>query len=242
VGNFGGGIFNSGTLYIIDSSIRGNSDYGGSIYAYPAAAETILVGSTVNGNTDIGLFNQGGVLKLSNSTISGNGGEGIKNISTGQVTVASSTVSGNGGDYGGMMNDLGSTVVMRNSIVAENLGVSSADLNGAFTSDGHNVIGISDGSTGFVDGSNGDRIGTAANPLDPQIGTLGDNGGPTFTHALFFSSPARDSGNPTGCTDADNNPLTTDQRGLARLFGSSCDIGSFEYNFAYHVFLPHISE
>ena len=41
-------------------------------------------------------------------------------------------------------------------------------------------------------------------------------------------SVAIDAGNPTGCTDQFGAPLTTDQRGEARPFGTACDLGAFE--------------
>lgn len=51
--------------------------------------------------------------------------------------------------------------------------------------------------------------------LDPQLGPLANNGGPTQTHALKVGSPAIDKGK-NFATDASNNPILTDQRGLTR--------------------------
>ena len=58
---------------------------------------------------------------------------------------------------------------------------------------------------------------------DPQLGTLGDNGGPTMTIPLMAGSPAIDAGGIGG-------PITTDQRGLGypRWAGANSDIGAFE--------------
>jgi hypothetical protein len=69
------------------------------------------------------------------------------------------------------------------------------------------------------------RAGSAANVigLDPRLGPLADNGGPTQTHALLAGSPALDHGsNPAG--------LAFDQRGagFARVRGAAPDIGAFE--------------
>lgn len=50
---------------------------------------------------------------------------------------------------------------------------------------------------------------------------LRENGGPTRTHAIYPGSPAIDNGVPEAC-------LPTDQRGLPRPFGSSCDSGAVE--------------
>jgi hypothetical protein len=65
------------------------------------------------------------------------------------------------------------------------------------------------------------------------LGPLADNGGPTQTYALLPGSPALDA---ASCTDADGNPLSTDQRGETRPSDDpdipnadgGCDIGAFE--------------
>ncbi len=65
------------------------------------------------------------------------------------------------------------------------------------------------------------------------LGPLQNNVGPTETHALLPRSLALDAGN-AACTDANGNPLTTDQRGLPRPVDGNgdgvavCDIGAFE--------------
>ena len=55
--------------------------------------------------------------------------------------------------------------------------------------------------------------------VDPQILALANNGGPSRTHGLALSSPARDAGTATGTSSAD-------QRGLPRV--DAPDIGAFE--------------
>jgi hypothetical protein len=87
----------------------------------------------------------------------------------------------------------------------------------AIISMGHNLIGISDHSTGW--GAT-DRTGTAGEPLDPLLAPLGDYGGPTWTMPLLPGSPALNAG-----ASGDGIPAT-DQRGLARVGG--VDIGAFE--------------
>ncbi|HVD71401.1 MAG TPA: choice-of-anchor Q domain-containing protein, partial [Actinomycetota bacterium] len=64
--------------------------------------------------------------------------------------------------------------------------------------------------------------------LDPQLGPLADNGGPTFTHLPSINSPVVDKGSAPG-------NLTTDQRGQARTVDTGpanahdgTDIGSVE--------------
>jgi hypothetical protein len=64
--------------------------------------------------------------------------------------------------------------------------------------------------------------------VDPQLGALGDNGGPTLTQLPAITSPVVDKGSAPGS-------LTTDQRGQPRTVDTSCanasdgtDIGSVE--------------
>jgi hypothetical protein len=77
----------------------------------------------------------------------------------------------------------------------------------------------------------GDQIGTTASPVDPLLGALQNNGGPTETLALLDGSPAIDKG---GAVDG----VATDQRGRFRPVdavaippaqdGDNSDIGAFE--------------
>jgi hypothetical protein len=69
------------------------------------------------------------------------------------------------------------------------------------------------------------------NSIDPKLGPLQNNGGPTQTMALVRGSPAIDSGNPSGCTDSLGHLLKTDQRGTLhpnKEDTSGCDMGAFE--------------
>ena len=109
-----------------------------------------------------------------------------------------------------------------NTIVAGNTATTSGpDALGTFASLGNNLIGETDGSSGWV-GS--DLTGTSAQPLNPLLAPLGNYGGPTQTVALLPGSPAIDAGNnaliPAG--------VTTDQRGLPRIVNGVVDIGAFE--------------
>ena len=95
------------------------------------------------------------------------------------------------------------------------------DALGTFASQGNNLVGEIDGSSGWIAS---DLTGTIAQPLSPLLAALGDYGGPTQTLALLPGSPAIDAGSnaliPAG--------VTTDQRGLPRVVNSVVDIGAFE--------------
>src|SRR5262249_9446184 len=94
-----------------------------------------------------------------------------------------------------------------------------ADVRGAVLSLGHNLVGEADTSTGW---QSSDLTGTSANPIDPRLGPLQDNGGPTRTPAPFADSPAIDRGDPV-------LSRSLDQRGTFRVFdGFPPDVGAVE--------------
>jgi len=87
----------------------------------------------------------------------------------------------------------------------------------------YSLIGVADGLT--ITGNVGNLTGTTASPLDPLLGPLQNNGGPTETHALLPTSPAIDVGDPSFVSLPNY-----DQRGFAfeRIVGGRIDIGAFE--------------
>ncbi len=107
------------------------------------------------------------------------------------------------------------------------------DVKGDLTSQGFNLLGNNSGATNSTPQAS-DQIGTPAAPIDPLLGPLQNNGGPTFTHALLLGSPAIDKGESSGST--------ADQRGFGRRKdiaalanapdGDGADIGAFESAFA----------
>jgi hypothetical protein len=103
------------------------------------------------------------------------------------------------------------------------------DLQGWYTSLGHNLIGQTDANSGFTNGVNGDIAGSASAPINPLLGPLSDNGGPTPTMALLNGSPALDAGDDALLLRP--YALRKDQRGFPRKSGSHVDIGAFEFQF-----------
>jgi hypothetical protein len=233
----GGGIHNGGgTMTLTNSTISNNSAsvYGGGIDNY--FGTLTLINSTVSDNSAAyggGIETNFGTVTITNSTISGNTasreGGGIDQGS-GMLTVSNSTVTNNTSEYGAIRNYIG-TANVQNTIIAGNIDSDGGapDVAGAFISQGYNLIGASDYSTGFLNGVNNDQVGTVASPINPMLGPLQNNSGPTETHALLPGSPAIDRGNSFG--------LTTDQRGFSRPVdfplpnapgGNGSDIGAFE--------------
>lgn len=129
-------------------------------------------------------------------------------------TVASNTAGAGGGLNNGAP---GSPFRVHNSIVALNAATGSgSNCQGSLTSQGYNLENASTcGFTGAGDSRN----------TDPVLDGLSNNGGPNQTMALFPSSPAIDTADPSCPAGGDE---ATDQRGVARPIGRACDKGAFE--------------
>jgi len=164
-----------------------------------------------------------GSLSIINSTLSANSataGGGGAIASTGSLALSFSTVSANSALYGGGIAATGGTTTLNATILAGNTG---GDCAGAVTSLGDNLVGNADGCSGFS--ATGDLTGSGASPLDPHLGPLADNGGPTWTMAPQPGSPALDAVPLANCS------VRTDQRGQPRpdpLYNGACDIGAVE--------------
>jgi hypothetical protein len=215
----GGGINNGGTLYLSQSTLSGNTAYG--------------VGGGINSFR--------GYLGMTNSTISGNNantdGGGIYN-STSTANVYNTTIVFNGADFnrdgtgsaGGVYNQ-GGDFNLYNTLMAGNQRFATTPIYdecaGTLKAHAGNLIGTSPGAVNCMV----QVVSGSWNYLNAlaTLGPLQNNGGPTWTHALLKGSNAIDGGIPAlGCKDS-SAPLVTDQRGAARVVGSVCDIGAFEY-------------
>ncbi|HEX8076824.1 MAG TPA: CSLREA domain-containing protein, partial [Chthoniobacterales bacterium] len=158
-----------------------------------------------------GLFNQGHAV-LINTTFSSNtlkpggssrtasGGGIYTRYNKSSLVAANCTIYGNtyaesigGADYvacGGICVEAGAPVILQNTIVAGNTAPSaSPDVGGEFTSRGHNLIGDTSGSTGWI---STDQTGKSVASL--HLTGLINNGGPTNTHAPQPGSIAIDMG------------------------------------------------
>jgi hypothetical protein len=204
----GGGIYSRGTLTVSASTL--SSDSGGSIYS------------------DGGGIYAGGLVTLTNCTLSGNtAGYGGGLFVAGRATLTNCTLSLNSAvaQGGGIYVSPTGNLNLTNTIVAGNRGsYYGADIFGAVLTADHNLEGNATGSTGIVNGVNGNIVGGNGHPvINPLLGPLQNNGGPTQTMALLAGSPA------IGHANNAKAPAT-DQRGFARLdeLGELTDIGAFE--------------
>ena len=233
-GQRGGGILNlNGGVEVINSTIAGNSagSSGGGIYndgGLSVRNSTIAGNSCPNGSGG-GLFNTAGA-DISNTTISGNGRSGAPSVgggvfNSGALYLTNSTVTDNEAvsEGGGIFSDSAGTASARNTIIARNSAPAGPDVDGTVTSGGYTLLGDTAGAT--INKGVGDRVN-----VNPLLGPLQNNGGPTETHALLSGSPAIDIG--------DSSDFGTDQRGLARPVDSptvsnadgvdGSDIGAYE--------------
>jgi hypothetical protein len=221
----GGGISSAGTLSIIRSTLSGNTVTSagiGSGGGVRVRGPSTIINSTISGNSATGPGNGGGIqhqplsmsdtLLLVNCTVAENGTDG----------------SGEGGGIYSFSSVGNETLLVRNTIIATNTSNSGPDvLAGGVSSQGHNLVGKTDGSSGW---NVTDLTGTIATPLAPMLASLSDNGGVGFTHRLLNSSPAINTGDD-GVLGPPHS-LTTDQRLAPRRIGMTVDIGAFEFDVA----------
>ena len=256
------GQFNAAVELIIDrTTISDNTavDGGGISNGFDVSANLVatlvLTNSTVSGNvaegsgfvvgSGGGLYNVNGQVTIANSTISGNGangvgsfldfsgmGGGIANIALAapsEVNLINATIADNsavrlGGGLANFQFNTVGAVNLLNTLVAGNAAPNQGscfNFQGTLTSLGHNL-----------EDQNSCQLGQAGDlpATDPLLGLILDNGGPTATQALLPGSPALDVADAAACATP---PVSgTDQRGVARPQGTSCDIGAYEADWA----------
>lgn len=226
----GGGVQSYGRLTIADSTVSGNDagDDGGGLWISndfftPSGSDLArITGSTISGNTagghGGGLYASYGRTILRHSTITGNAanaGDGLASFNDffnyNRTEVHSSIIAGNGIAGNNDTDDVATT------------GPGSTSIR----SDDYNLVGGGNAAGVFSDP--GDQTGV----VDPQLGPLAENGGPTPTHLPLVGSAAIDQGNPTAVAGSLGVPAN-DQRGegFPRVSGGAIDIGAVEVQVA----------
>ena len=192
----GGGVWSSGSLlatnstWATNSAVSGNSGFG------------------TNGGQGGGICVAGGQAALVNVTIAANLAQGGLLFYSTNFGTPYTTTNGGPSQGGGLCITNGAVTVL-NSIIANS--TEGGDVWGVITDGGYNIC--SDGTAGFAAAS-------SYNQINPMLGPLADNGGPTETMALLAGSPALDAV-PSGFPPVD-------QRGVSRPQGAWADIGAFE--------------
>lgn len=264
----GGGIYGNGIILLYNSTVSNNRalsaedsfSSGGGIYVTQICnSNLVVVNSTISGNRANvrggGVFieacNDDTIRFLKLGTNGGQSGAFFFNS-----TIAFNQAMGivdNPGVGGGIYFDPSNiraagvpganSVGLYNTILAQNTAEQGPDCYSALDSGGFNLFG--NDSDCSINPSLGkpDQLN-----IDPLLGPLQDNGGPTQTHGLLDNSPAIDMGNnlpDEGCQAIEmdevlqNNysffPLTRDQRDFMRPIAvldpnhSICDVGAFEF-------------
>ncbi|HWG42524.1 MAG TPA: choice-of-anchor Q domain-containing protein [Gemmataceae bacterium] len=236
----GGGldVSNGLTLTVIGSTFTGNqtsNGFGGGLSLRTSGTNAAGTASSLVDDT----------ITANSSAVAGGGG--VADFASGDLNFTSDTITGNSGGFGsGGVTLAGGAAFFLDTLDASNIiqafGGNGSDIglgNGAhFTSKGGNFIGNGSDITGAVlfaagtPNANGDFAGTAANPLNPLLGPLQNNGGPLAgatgsqqvipTEALLQGSLALGNGVVTGVP-------ATDQRGFSRLANGHTDIGAFQF-------------
>jgi hypothetical protein len=255
---YGGGIRNNGTLTVIRTTIASNNVISSAVVTGGGGIAnrigTVVVrDSTISSN--IGSADGGAILTLDgttthviNSTISGNRAfrGGAITMAGGTLLVTNSTVVRNNsselqaGIHGSGALTLNNSLIGDNRMLVGSIPAGEINFNytGAFTAN-HTVftsLGINPGpadchplhgTNGNIVGVNGCGILPIGSVIDPS---LGNNGGPTQTHALVGGGVAVNAGSNALAVDQSANALANDQRGAGypRIGGGTVDAGAFE--------------
>ena len=248
LGTNGGAIeFNNvGTLNLNNCEFFANSmaAANGDVIFSNAAAKLNVSGCTFRNNTTKTVVHLGSTPgTLVNTTISNNTGlamlvDGGPAVGVTNCTIANNSVGGIGLDIGG-----GGTVTLTNTILSQNNGNdltrTAADCSGnqKFNSGGHNLIDDASSSNLCNSPQPGDLLGAA---FDPQLGALGNNGGPTQTRVPAITSPVLDAGDNAAVVNPPfSGPPFKDQRGFDRIVDgpdspdttATVDMGAVEANY-----------
>lgn len=245
----GGGIYlydPDGNILIEDTTITGNSagGVGGGIYLYDTDASgafeidnsTVSDNSAVSDGGGIYLYGPDGPTTIENTTIAENqtagSTGGLTNRKNAGMTLDAVTIASNQG-VGFAVAD--NPVTLTNSILADN---AAADVSTGATSISAEFDLIENPGAATI---NVTTPGSMKTGVDPALGALGDNGGPTETLLPGPASPA---------LDAANTSLTDDQRGLLRPVdltkvaagpGNQSDMGAVEVQAIANTAAPAIS-
>ena len=203
----GGAVFNdNGSLVIVNSTFSANHAQGGE----PG-------GSNGLGGAGLGgaLFSLNDTMAIVNSTFVGN------TVSAFQVGPGDLT---NGGGIYALGFERSASITLNNTIVAGSSPGAEALYTafvggGSVSSSGAKNIIETIGGLGFA----GEWVS-----VDPLLGPLAMNGGPTPTHRPLPGSPATNAGHYDLAVFPDGQPIATDQRGYPRMGSFQVDIGAYE--------------
>jgi len=225
----GGALFLDGPIGTISNSTFDNNIAvnGAAIFLFNAGGPFVgsiqtIYNCTLNANFAFGV---GGAIYLASPATIGQ--------------IYNSTVAGNQAQHengGAGLYNCGIVGSMVSNIWADNLDTNTTpgteddvynNCGGTINAASFNLVGVDTNTNGAFDngvnGNTGNIVGSSDSPINPNLGVLSDNGGPTKTMAPLSNSPAIGAGaNPLG--------LAHDQRGrgFSRMLHGQTDIGALE--------------
>jgi parallel beta helix pectate lyase-like protein len=198
---FGGTVyFNYGGGGIYDSTVSGNNtaDAGAGVSIFEMQAPVTIENSTIANN------------HIADGAADGYGGGIYIHANYSGITISNTTIAGNSGVFGGGIMDNGAdndtAPVLQNTIVAGNTAANGPDLFNAHVTAFDAAFSLFGNTAGGT--VNSTVSGSNLFAVDPKLGSLANNGGPTQTMAPLAGSAAIDKGSRFG--------LNTDQRALTR--------------------------
>ncbi len=218
----GGGIYNKGTAVISNSTFDGNKAVScGGGYAGDVSASDKITNCTFANNGGINGVNGGAIFLTS----FGNSTYYLTNC-----TIANNSTGTSSGEGGGVY-VMGGTLVIKNTIIANNrkAGVDNDFYQemSTITDNGYNIVEV---SNGYTFSAAGDLTGTdlTLNLSSTLEDNTSENG--TQTLKLTSGSVAIDAGNSTPNSTAKGSVdvPTKDQRGVDR--NGTTDIGAYEFD------------
>ncbi len=157
----------------------------------------------------------------------GGQGGGVYLTSGASLTMVNVTVADNSAATGGGMLNNASSLALTNALIANNNAGTGADVSGTIQSANNSLIGTPSGSGYTISSGSDNLLG-----VDPKLGALQNNGGPTLTFALLAGSQAIAAGSQSAIKNPPfSGPPFTDQRGpgFNRIINNVVAIGAYEY-------------
>jgi len=206
--SFGGGaIMNKGKLKIENSAFRWNKASGaGAIANYGdlGPAELELINCSFSENE--AQFLDGGAID----------NRAFDNGATANILHCTFALNSAGNRGGALYNASGADFMLTNSIVSNNQAVEGDDVFGDFQNEGVNIVQNEDSANWL-------NPGNSILSTDPLLDPFEYYGGASYSFRLQSGSPAIDAGDNSFAPQ-------TDQRGQARIFNGTVDLGAYEYD------------
>ncbi|MEM8889564.1 MAG: choice-of-anchor Q domain-containing protein [Bacteroidota bacterium] len=206
--SFGGGaIMNKGKLKVENSAFRWNKASGaGAIANYGdlGPAELDLINCSFSENE--AEFLDGGAID----------NRAFDNGATANVLHCTFALNRSGNRGGALYNASGANFMLTNSIVSNNQAVEGEDVFGDFQNEGVNIVQNEDSANWL-------NPGNSILTVDPLLDPFEYYGGASYSFRLQSGSPAIDAGDNSFAPQ-------TDQRGQARIFNGTVDLGAYEYD------------